>query len=78
MAKHEKKGIFFSANVDPAEYDKAKAEKREQDHKATEQKLDECVTYIKQLEESIAKKDAKIKKLERSLLNATMNLKWED
>lgn len=78
MAKHEKKGFLFTANVDPNEYDKAKADKMEQERVATEQKLAEAVKYIEHLKSLIAKKDEKIAKLEASLLSAATNLKWED
>ena len=78
MAKHEKKGFLFTANVDPNEFDQAKAEKMEQERVATEQKLAEAIKYIEHLKSLIAKKDEKISKLEASLLNAATNLKWED
>lgn len=78
MAKHEKKGFLFTANVDPNEYDKAKADKMEQERVAAEQKLAEAVKYIEHLKSLIAKKDEKIAKLEASLLSAATNLRWED
>ena len=78
MAKHERRGGFFSASVDPTEYDKAKAEKMEQERLATEEKLEECIKYVKQLEKALVEKDEKIKRLEHSLLSAATTLRWED